>query len=203
MRYIAENMSAFDYKTQEEILTVIRHLTHVLSVAGMHVVEILHQERRAQETSESVGPNEVCAQSSANGMSYSRLWKLMPLRWLRLMDWRELGWSRLYLSLSSLKLISNICMGLLKSESPRHPPPQQTLTAALIYRKASRWVPGKKTAAGDKPAVVRHDKPISWERVTFATRVGHTGEDVKTQEEQLLELWAEDGVTAEPDDFGD
>lgn len=51
VRYIAENMSAFDYKAQEEILTVIRHLTHVLSVAGMHIVEILHQERRQREES--------------------------------------------------------------------------------------------------------------------------------------------------------
>jgi cohesin loading factor subunit SCC2 len=43
-------MSAFDYKAQEEVLMVIRHLTHVLSVAGMHIVEILHQERRQKET---------------------------------------------------------------------------------------------------------------------------------------------------------
>lgn len=54
MRFIAENMSAFDYKTQEEVLTVIRHLTHVLSVAGMHIVEILHQERRRREESGTV-----------------------------------------------------------------------------------------------------------------------------------------------------
>jgi cohesin loading factor subunit SCC2 len=70
-------------------------------------------------------------------------------------------------------------------------------------RKASRFVPGKKTAAGDKPASSRHDKPISWERVTFAKRIAKTVGDVSKQEEQLLGLWAEDGVTAEPDDFGD
>lgn len=64
-------------------------------------------------------------------------------------------------------------------------------------------MPGKKSATGDKPATARHDKPISWDRVTFAARAGKSANDVHVQEEQLLELWAEDGVTAEPDDFGD
>ena len=36
---MAENVSAFDYKTQEEVLTVLRHLTSVLSVVGMALVE--------------------------------------------------------------------------------------------------------------------------------------------------------------------
>ncbi|KAF8607050.1 hypothetical protein BDV93DRAFT_436800 [Ceratobasidium sp. AG-I] len=170
VRYIAENMSAFDYKTQEEILTVIRHLTHVLSVAGMHVVEILHQERRAQETSDSVRLHiamEVDAPpvASPDGLARARV-------------------------------VTIISIILVLKAYLKH-------LYGITEEKASRWVPGKKTAAGDKPAVVRHDKPISWERVTFATRTAQTGEDVKVQEEQLLELWAEDGVTAEPDDFGD
>ena len=38
---MAENVSAFDYKTQEETLTVIRHLTSVLSVVGMALVETI------------------------------------------------------------------------------------------------------------------------------------------------------------------
>jgi cohesin loading factor subunit SCC2 len=41
VRYMAENVSAFDYKTQEETLTVIRHLTSVLSVVGMALVETI------------------------------------------------------------------------------------------------------------------------------------------------------------------
>jgi cohesin loading factor subunit SCC2 len=40
-RYMAENFSAFDYKTQEEVFTVIKHLTSVLSTAGMQLVEVL------------------------------------------------------------------------------------------------------------------------------------------------------------------
>jgi cohesin loading factor subunit SCC2 len=40
-RYMAENFSAFDYKTQEEVLLVIKSLTNVLSTAGMQCVEAL------------------------------------------------------------------------------------------------------------------------------------------------------------------
>jgi cohesin loading factor subunit SCC2 len=38
---MAENFSALDYKTQEEVHTVIQHLTSVLSTAGMQLVEFL------------------------------------------------------------------------------------------------------------------------------------------------------------------
>jgi hypothetical protein len=40
-RYMAENFAAFDYKTQEEVLLVIKSLTTVLSTAGMQCVEAL------------------------------------------------------------------------------------------------------------------------------------------------------------------
>jgi cohesin loading factor subunit SCC2 len=40
-RYMAENFAAFDYKTQEEVLLVVRSLTNVLSTAGMQCVEAL------------------------------------------------------------------------------------------------------------------------------------------------------------------
>ena len=38
---MAENFSAFDYKTQEEVLTVIKSLTIILSTLGMQLVEVL------------------------------------------------------------------------------------------------------------------------------------------------------------------
>src|ERR1700730_7302148 len=41
VRYMAENFSAFEYKTQEEVLTIISFLTLVLSTAGMQLVDIL------------------------------------------------------------------------------------------------------------------------------------------------------------------
>ncbi len=38
---MAENFATFDYKTQEEVLTVLKYLTSVLSTVGMHLVEML------------------------------------------------------------------------------------------------------------------------------------------------------------------
>lgn len=40
-RYMAENFAAFDYKTQEEVFTVIKYLTTVLSTTGLHLLEML------------------------------------------------------------------------------------------------------------------------------------------------------------------
>jgi cohesin loading factor subunit SCC2 len=40
-RYMAENFAAFDYKTQEEVLLVVKSLTNILSTAGMQCVELL------------------------------------------------------------------------------------------------------------------------------------------------------------------
>lgn len=41
IRYMAENFASFDYKTQEEVITVIKDLTAVLSVDGMRLLEII------------------------------------------------------------------------------------------------------------------------------------------------------------------
>lgn len=41
VRYMAENFASFDYKTQEEVLTVTKALTSVLSTTGMQLVESL------------------------------------------------------------------------------------------------------------------------------------------------------------------
>jgi cohesin loading factor subunit SCC2 len=38
---MAENFATLDYRTQEEVVTVIKHLTSVLSTAGMQVIDLL------------------------------------------------------------------------------------------------------------------------------------------------------------------
>jgi cohesin loading factor subunit SCC2 len=38
---MVENFSAFEYKTQEEVFTVMKFLTSVLSTVGMQLVEVL------------------------------------------------------------------------------------------------------------------------------------------------------------------
>jgi cohesin loading factor subunit SCC2 len=39
MRYMAENFTAYEYKTLEEVLTVIKQLTSILSTTGMQLLE--------------------------------------------------------------------------------------------------------------------------------------------------------------------
>lgn len=51
----------------------------------------------------------------------------------------------------------------------------------LFTRKCSKFTAGKKSAVGDKPATKRHDKPITWDRLPFATSPLLTSEDVNVQ----------------------
>jgi hypothetical protein len=58
-------------------------------------------------------------------------------------------------------------------------------TSELLSSKCNKFVLGKKSAIGDKPAVKRHEKPISWERLPFATAPIITTEDVDTQKARV------------------
>ena len=40
-RYMAENFAMLEYKTQEEVLTVIKYLTNYLSTIGVQILEVL------------------------------------------------------------------------------------------------------------------------------------------------------------------
>lgn len=67
---MAENFAAFDYKTQEEVFTVLKYLTNVLSTTGMQLLEIispshmlsqLHGSHQPQVTEGSLNvANTVC-----------------------------------------------------------------------------------------------------------------------------------------------
>jgi len=72
----------------------------------------------------------------------------------------------------------------------------------LSEEKCSKFMTGKKSAVGDKPAAKRHEKPISWDRLPFSTTPLLTSEDINVQKTRFLEIWNEDGLTAEPDDLG-
>ena len=82
--------------------------------------------------------------------------------------------------------------------------------------KCNKFVVGKKSAIGDKPATKRHENPISWERLPYATMPILTSLDVDAQKNrvscfiymlrllfklasQFLDIWNEDGVTGEPE----
>lgn len=63
---MAENFASFDYKTQEEVFTVIKYLTNILSTTGAQVLEIispshllthLHAPQGQQPSAETVLPD--------------------------------------------------------------------------------------------------------------------------------------------------
>lgn len=69
---------------------------------------------------------------------------------------------------------------------------------------------------GDRAAVRRHQSPLAWDRLTFAIQPMLTTQDLALQRKQVgwillvneylwtslqfLEIWSEDGCTAEPED---
>ncbi|KAG6859589.1 radiation sensitive protein rad9, partial [Termitomyces sp. T159_Od127] len=72
---------------------------------------------------------------------------------------------------------------------------------SLSEDKCSKFSLGKKSAIGDKPAMKRHDGMIiSWERLPFALNPLLTTDDIENQKARFLDIWNEDGVTAEPED---
>jgi cohesin loading factor subunit SCC2 len=55
----------------------------------------------------------------------------------------------------------------------------------LLCRKCSKFVLGKKTAAGDKAVTKRNEKPISWARLPYATAPILTTGDVDAQKARV------------------
>jgi len=71
---------------------------------------------------------------------------------------------------------------------------------SLSEDKCNKFVVGKKSTVGDKAATKRHENPISWERLPFATAPILTAEDAEAQKTRFLDIWNEDGVNGEPED---
>jgi cohesin loading factor subunit SCC2 len=69
---MAENFSAFDYKAQEEVLTILKHLTSVLSTAGMQLLAVLSPSHLLTQlgsqgnivTAMAVGDDDLCIRSA-------------------------------------------------------------------------------------------------------------------------------------------
>jgi cohesin loading factor subunit SCC2 len=59
---------------------------------------------------------------------------------------------------------------------------------ASAPRKCMKFVPGKKSALGDKPAVRKHEHPLAWERLPFATRPVLTSADAEAQKKTVSRL---------------
>ncbi|KAI0927411.1 hypothetical protein AcV5_007956 [Taiwanofungus camphoratus] len=199
IRYMAENFSAFDYKTQEEVLTVLKYLTAVLSTTGMQLVEALSPFHLLSQLH---GPPQ--AQSMQNGHLSG-----LPVENSTV---TQNGAPSLSSPLSSPPQGDPASSA--SSTEERLPLMRTSIIVAMIMllkahlkalyglseEKCSKWVVGKKSAVGDKAATRRHERPISWERLPFATTPLLTSADLDAQRARFLDIWTEDGLTAEPED---
>ncbi|KAF8827941.1 hypothetical protein HHX47_DHR4000702 [Lentinula edodes] len=175
---MGENFAAFEYKTQEEVLTVIKFLTAVLSTTGLHILEVLSPSHLLSELHTSPLP----AQSIETEITVACVFTT------RETDNQD---CTAELPIVRTSVIVGIVM-LLKAHL-------KTLYM-LSEEKCGKFNHTKKSTIGDKPALRRHDKPITWDRLPFAVKPVLTSEDVKEQKERFKKIWMEDGVTAEPED---
>ncbi|KAJ3735912.1 protein rad9 [Lentinula guzmanii] len=167
-RYMAENFAAFDYKTQEEVLTVIKSLTTVLSTTGLHVLEVLSPSHLLLEfhSSSSTVPSAVTEPTLGARDDQTQL----PI-----------------IRMSVIVGMVMILKAYLKT------------LYSLSEDKCTKFNSAKKSVIGDKSALRRHDKPITWDRLPFAMKPIITLVDVEEQKQCFKEIWSEDGVTAEPE----
>ncbi|KAF4581480.1 Sister chromatid cohesion protein 2 [Pleurotus pulmonarius] len=163
-RFMAENFASLDYKTQEEVMTVIKTLTAILSTTGTQLLEMVSPSHLLSQLK---GPTDASDQpgSMNNG------------------------------ALDHPTMLATVIIGmvmLLKAHLKS--------LYGISEDKCNKFTIGKKSALGDKAAVRRHEAPISWERLPFASNPLLTHEDMAAQRARFLDIWNEDGVTAEPDD---
>ncbi|KAH9924608.1 uncharacterized protein BXZ73DRAFT_50340 [Epithele typhae] len=204
-RYMAENFATFEYKTQEEALTVVKSLTAILSTAGMQLVELL-------------SPSHLLAQ--LHGPSYSQLASQPPETQLSMSDTAmEVDQEQ-----STTMQTDTVAEPVEASKTSVVASPvtiqhdlgtlRSSVVVAVIMllkthlkvlyglseEKCAKFVIGKKSAVGDRPAVRKHERPILWDALPFATSPMVTSEDCAAQTTKFLEVWSADGVSAEPED---
>ncbi|KAF4617468.1 hypothetical protein D9613_005695 [Agrocybe pediades] len=177
-RYMAENFATFDYKTVEEVLTVIKYLTNVLSTTGMQLLDIISPSHLLTHLHDNSQPTNTAP--------------LEPTP-VQPMTATLLSGSKEYNTVSLMRTSVIIAMVMLLKAYLK------TLYS-LSEDKCNKFVIGKKSAVGDKPATKRHENPISWDRLLYATNPLHTTEDANHQKVRFLEIWNEDGLTAEPEE---
>lgn len=174
VRFIVENLSAFDYKTQEEVLAVIRAATNVLSVAGMQMMEILAPSDLMKQLEGGILP------PAAEGDPSEPLPVQEPLS----RNFEPFSMARASIILAMLLLLKAHLKGMY----------------GISEEKCAKWEPNKKSAIGDKAAVRKVDRPLYWEKLPFATTPLQTAEDVETQKQRFVQLWEADPAIAEPED---
>ncbi|KIY69312.1 hypothetical protein CYLTODRAFT_436196 [Cylindrobasidium torrendii FP15055 ss-10] len=168
-RFMADNLSAFDYKTQEEVFIVIKTLNSYLGNTGSEVLQ-------------EVSPSHLLSQfTKPDAMDVDQA---QPPQ-VPLAD-----------RIGTMRGTIVVAMAMLLKA---HLKELYTLTED----KCNKFVLGKKSAIGDKAAARRHQGAIVWDRIPFAMRPLLTTTDVDEQRARFIDIWNEDGQTAEPDDVFD
>ncbi|EIW81234.1 hypothetical protein CONPUDRAFT_165445 [Coniophora puteana RWD-64-598 SS2] len=178
-RYMAENFSALEYKTQEEVLTVIKSLTSVLSTTGMQIVEALSPSNLLAQLRGTSAPMVMIEQIQGSEVSDPQQGQDQTNN-ARTVD----------VDLMRSSIIIGMVM-ILKTHL-KH-------LYGLSEEKCSKFVIGKKSVIGDKPAVRRHQHAIIWDRLPFVT-TAMSDTDMEAQRTTFLEVWNADGVSREPED---
>jgi len=78
-RYMAENFATFDYKTQEEVFTVIKSLTSVLSTTGMQLLEIISPSHLLTTLHGTSRPEAIAPVVETTTVSYSPCYGYLKL----------------------------------------------------------------------------------------------------------------------------
>ncbi|KAK7676367.1 hypothetical protein QCA50_020671 [Cerrena zonata] len=172
---MAENFACFEYKTQEEVLTVIKYLTGILSTTGMQLIEMF-------------SPQHLLAQLHDGNPPMTLTQEAPPEVPAPVEPKPDLTSNLAYSRSSVIVAILMVLKAFLK------------MLYSISEDKCSKFVLGKRSTIGDKPASRRHEKPISWERIPFAVTEVQTTQDVEVQKQTFLTIWSEDGLSAEPMD---
>ncbi|KAG1749340.1 hypothetical protein EDB19DRAFT_1682083 [Suillus lakei] len=187
-RYMAENFASLDYRTQEEVITVIKHLTSVLSTAGMQVIDLLSPSHLLAQLHDTRPLNNAPHQSPLSGFPTPSIDQEIPNP---PSSSAPPEMSHIDVAIMRSSIIIGIVM-LLKTHLKS--------LYGLSEEKCSKFVLGKKSAIGDKPAIKRHQLSISWTRLPYATTSLIQEHDLAAHRLMFIEVWNEDGVTAEPED---
>ena len=183
-RYMAENFAAFDYKTQEEVLLVVKSLTNILSTTGMQCVEALspgHLRAQLQAPTAPLPPSqtegpEACmpdATATANPAEQGNdsfcdlLWVVVFTYKGRCRPHHNAGMADARKSTPAAHFhpdrVNHASQNTFE-EPLRFDGRVRTVSLAVQdflltwesgYRKCLKWVMGKKNALGDKPATRR------------------------------------------------
>ena len=165
-RYMTENFAAFEYKTQEEVLTIIRCLTDVLSTTGMALLETVSPSHLLSQIRNPAAPSTTTLQGG-DAMDVDSRPRRPDIALQAVEDQIPVFRTSVIIAMvMQLKAYLKNLYGL--SED-----------------KCQKFVLNKKSALGDKAATKRHDKAISWDRLQFALKPILTTEDIGVQRSQV------------------